>query len=138
MLLRETRLSVVGKGGKMPSVIGKKIPSLQKESHILISRTYELVHFHGKKNPTMMIKLRILRQMIPDYPGDPKIITSTIKTERRRQECQRLSFENATLQALKMKEGPTSHEMKTASRMQKREGNNSLLKPENHSTAKLC
>lgn len=73
----------MGKGGKMPSVIGKKIPSLQKESHILISRTYELVHFHGKKNPTMMIKLRISRQMIPDYPGDPKIITRTIKTERR-------------------------------------------------------
>lgn len=64
-----------------------------------------------------MVKLRILRQIILDYPGNPKIITRTFKSERGKQECQKLRFENATLLALKMKEGPTSQEIKTASRM---------------------
>lgn len=42
------------------NVIGRKCPPLQ-DVHVLIPRTHEYVSLHGKKDFTVVMKLRILR-----------------------------------------------------------------------------
>lgn len=74
-----------------------------------------------------MFKLKILREIILDHPGGPKMITRVLMREMQESQSQRL--EDVTLQALKMEEVATSQGVQATSPAGKGRGMDSFLEP---------
>lgn len=72
-----------------------------------------------------MFKLKILREIILDHPGGPKMITRVLMRETQESQTQRL--EDVTLQALKME--ATSQGVQATSPAGKGRGMDSFLEP---------
>lgn len=79
-------------------------PQKKKQNgHILIPKLLNVLHSKGDFTDVTISRIGD-REVILGYPGGPDVITRVLRSQRGRQE--REQFEDVTLLALKVEEGP--------------------------------